>query len=237
MLGFRAWAEQHRSPRKGTSRGDLRRLHPEEREALRAALDALTYMRGERLSLRQAAERAGTTPAAVLRHAGSALGREHGRYVARPADRLLRVMTVLGPQGVKHEVAVRGSRVASLLGEHWSAVQQYVRTGDEGPLRRLDGRTVAGIPLETDPDAIEEWARRGELDVDTSTTLLRDGQRAYKEVVRNLRAPGGGRAPSGGPDQSPGPEARHVRGSPCRAGRAAASERRSTQPQPRTDPG
>ena len=73
---------------------------------------------------------------------------------------------MLGPDGVEHEVEVRGSRVASLVGAHWSAIAHYLRTGDDSRLRRLEGKTVAGIPLETDPDVIDEWARRGELEIE-----------------------------------------------------------------------
>jgi hypothetical protein len=87
---------------------------------------------------------------AVIRHAGPALEQEHGRYSATRADRLLRVMTVLGTGGVQHEVEVRGSRSASPVGEHWSATGHYLNTGDDRRLRALEGKTVAGIPLETD---------------------------------------------------------------------------------------
>jgi len=165
-LGFRSWAEQQRAPRFVGNRAALAALHPREREARRAAFDALTLMRRDGLSLGAAAERAGTTPAAVLRHTGPALELERGRYRARPADRLLRVMRVLGPGGVEHEVEVRGSRAASLVGEHWAAIGVYLQTGDDSRLQALEGKRVAGIWLETDPDAIEEWARRGELEIE-----------------------------------------------------------------------
>jgi hypothetical protein len=164
--GFRSWYAQQRAQRRVRNAGELFRLHPAEREARRAAHDALTYMRSEGLSLHQASKRAGTTPAAVLRHAGSALERRGGRYVAKSGDRLLRSMAVLGEDGIEHEVSVRGSRVASLVGEHWSAIGHYLRTGDDSRLRRLRGKRAAGLPLETDPDAIDEWARRGELEIE-----------------------------------------------------------------------
>jgi hypothetical protein len=117
-------------------------------------------------SLKEAARRAGTSPAVVLRHVGPALEREQGRYRAKRGDRLLRVMSVLGTGGVVHEVEVRGSRAASLVGEHWSAIDHYLNRGDESRLRRLDGATVAGIDLEADPDVIDEWERRGVLEIE-----------------------------------------------------------------------
>jgi hypothetical protein len=146
--------------------GELADLHQSERKARRAALGALAYVRREGLSLSEAAERAGTTTAAVIRHAGPALEQEHGRYSATRADRLLRVMTVHGTGGVQHEVEARGSRSASLVGEHWSAIGHYLNTGDDSRVPALVGETVTGIPLETDPDLIDEWERRGELEID-----------------------------------------------------------------------
>jgi hypothetical protein len=164
--GFRSWAEQQRSPRRVPHSEQLSGLRRSEREARRAALDALALMRREGLSLRAAAQQAGTTSAAVLRHAGPALEQAKGRYRAKPGDRLLRVMAVLGPQGVMHEVELRRSRQASLVGEHWAAIQHYLRTGDDSRLIALDGKVVAGIPLETDPEMVDEWERRGELEID-----------------------------------------------------------------------
>jgi hypothetical protein len=164
--GYPSWYAQQRAGRQIRNRGELTRLHPEEREARRAALDALNLMRREGLSLKQAAARADTTSAAVLRHAGSALELEGGRYRSRPGDRLLRSMAVLGQHGIEHEVEVRGSRSASLVGEHWSAIHHYLLTGDASRLEALEGRSVAGIPLETDPYVIDEWERRGELEIE-----------------------------------------------------------------------
>ena len=164
--GFSSWYAQQRAPRLVRGARGLASLSPAEQEARRRAIDALTYMRSEPLPLSRAAERAGTTPAAVIRHSGTALEFRGGRYHVRPADRLLRVMVVLGEGGAEHEVEIRGSRAASLVGEHWSAIGHFLRTGDESRFARLHGKSVAGIRLETDPDAIEEWARRGELEIE-----------------------------------------------------------------------
>jgi hypothetical protein len=164
--GFASWQEQQRAPRSLRKGAELAGLHPSEREARRAALEALALMRREGLSLRAAARDAGTTPAAVLRHAGAALEREQGRYRAKRGDRLLRVMTVLARDGLMHEVELRSSRQASLVGEHWAAIQHYLRTGDDSRLQALEGETVAGITLETDPDQIDIWERLGELELE-----------------------------------------------------------------------
>jgi hypothetical protein len=164
--GLRSWYQQQRTPRRVRRSEELQRLRPSEQEARRAALEAVALMRREGFSLGEAAARAGTTTAAIVRHAGPALEREQGRYQAKRCDRLLRVMTVLGEGGVERLVEVRSSRQASLVSEHWHALDDYRNKGDETGLRALRGKTVAGIPLETDPDRIDEWERRGELEID-----------------------------------------------------------------------
>jgi hypothetical protein len=75
------------------------------------------------------------------------------------------LMAVFGEDGVEH-VNVRGARARSLVGEHWSAVEHFLRTGDESRLIPLRGKTVEGIRLETDPAAIEEWDHFGELQIE-----------------------------------------------------------------------
>lgn len=164
--GFSSWREEQRSPRPVRSETELVALRPSEQAARDRALEALSLMRREGLSRAEAARRAGTTASAILRHAGPALERTPtGRYRARPGDRLLRRLQVLSPEG-KRVIVTRGSRAASLTGSHWNAIDHYLRTGDASRLRRYRGKTVGGIPLETDPDAIDEWTRRGELEIE-----------------------------------------------------------------------
>jgi hypothetical protein len=72
-------------------------------------------------------------------------------------------MNVLSTDG--HITAVvRGSRAASLVAEHANAVKRYLETGDTTLLDPFVGKRVAGLTLETDPDAIETFALSGELD-------------------------------------------------------------------------
>jgi hypothetical protein len=135
-----------------------------EREARDRALEAVVLMRREGLTLTSATIRAGTTPNTVLKYARTALTRRpDGLYGAKPADPLFRRMRILSLEGVI-SVDIRGSRVAALAGEHASAIHHFLATGDDRRLRPLAGKRVAGVPLETDPDAIEAWGRRGVLD-------------------------------------------------------------------------
>jgi len=163
-----------RAPKAVRGIRQLTALSPIERETRRAALDALNRMREEGLSLFRAARKAGTTPGAVVRHAGSALEHTGTRYRALPADRLLRVMTVLGEDGVEHEVVVRGSRVASLVGEHWSGGRSLPKDRRRTlACAGSRGKRIAGFKLETDPTSIDLWERRGELEIEDIYELTR----------------------------------------------------------------
>ena len=127
------------------------------------ALEAVALARRENLTIRTAARRANVSIGTVRKYAGPALETDaFGRLVAKDADRLYRRVHVIGPRGETF-IGVRGSRRASTVGEYWNAVNNYLVTGDELPLRRFSGMSVGGVELETDPDFIEELARRGEV--------------------------------------------------------------------------
>jgi hypothetical protein len=123
--------------------------------------------------LSSASRQAGTTVDAVARHSPSAIERQpSGRYRVKAADRDVRVMPVISGGVVYPRVAIRGSRQASLVGEHLSAIATYLGTGDGKSLRRLEGKSVTGtlpdgrsyrFDLETNLDEIAELAFSGEL--------------------------------------------------------------------------
>ena len=161
--GFRSWAAQQRAPRRVATLADIRRLRPTEGLARKQALEAVGLMRREGLSLTRAASRADTTPAAVLRHAAPALVRSPGgRYRPTPADRLFRPLRALTTEGVV-DLDLPDSRVATLIGRHWAAIRRFLDTGNETVLQEFQGQRVGSFILETDPDVIEDLARRGEL--------------------------------------------------------------------------
>lgn len=117
-------------------------------------------------SLSRAAALSRTDPRTVRRHLSRQFHREGNRWRPSSFDREPREMTVLTRDGPEVHV-IRDSRTASLLGEHANAVDAFMKTGDEGPLRRLP-RTqirIRGQPvrLETDPLRLERLAHGGEL--------------------------------------------------------------------------
>lgn len=146
-------------------RSEYERLSPREREARNKAFEALNEMRGKKVSLRVAARKAGTTPETVRRYAGNALVREGRRYVPTSADRSYQRMSVLSTGGVV-DVDVRGSRARSVVGRYWNAIQRFAATGDVGVLTPFVGKRIGGVELATDPDQIEEFLRRREIDID-----------------------------------------------------------------------
>jgi hypothetical protein len=129
------------------------------------ALEALNLMRHRNLSLTRAAAEVGTTVRTVRRHADAALERRGRRLVAKSSDRLARPMSVFTPDGPQ-TVIVRSSAKASVVAGHWAAIQKYLASGDTTALAKFTKQTVGGVRLGTDPNAIEAWARIGELAID-----------------------------------------------------------------------
>jgi hypothetical protein len=155
----------------GTKRRSNGVLDAREEEARYRALDALALMRRDGLSLGAAARQAHTTAAMVRRFAGAALDESRRPVRARPWDRLPRQMRVLAAGGVV-EVTVTSSQRASIVGHHWVAVRTYLHVGDVRVLEPFRGVTVAGVELESDPDAIDELARRGRFDFSSIYTRV-----------------------------------------------------------------
>jgi hypothetical protein len=122
-------------------------------------------MRQSGVSLKEASARTGTSPESVRRYAGDALEMHGTRYRATPADRSYQRMSVLSTDGIA-DIDTRGSRVRSVAARHWNAISRFAATGDASVLAPFRGKRVGGVELATDPDQIEEYLRRGEIDID-----------------------------------------------------------------------
>ncbi len=72
-------------------------------------------------------------------------------------------MYVLTGSGVE-AASVPQESDRSTVGRHWNSIRKFLQTGDSEPLAEFEGHSINGRPLETDPDVIEEWWRRRELD-------------------------------------------------------------------------
>ena len=126
----------------------------------------IAKMRAGKVSLHQASQEFGVDPRTVIKRGGSALKKSaKGRYEAKKSDRLLRVLVVPTHDGTR-EIAVRGSRSASLLGEYWSAAHKYLQTGDASGLKKFRGQKTwdingKQIPFITDPAELKRLGSAG----------------------------------------------------------------------------
>jgi hypothetical protein len=138
-------------------RADLAALPRSARETRDAALHVVADIRREGIDLATAARQQGLDPGVVRAWTGDAYRHD--------ADRLARRIVVIGRDGPT-EVVVRGSRAATVAGEHANAVRRYLETGNAAVLSRFRGRRVGGVQLETRPAALLRLAREGRLDVE-----------------------------------------------------------------------
>jgi hypothetical protein len=133
-----------------------------------AVTRAISKMRADRVSLRQASHESDLDPRLVARLGKSALRkRRNGQYVAKPSDKLLRILAVPTPDGVR-EVATRDSKEATQLGKYWAAVQKYLQTGNESGLKKFRRKRITDasgkkIPLVLDTAVLDELGSAGVL--------------------------------------------------------------------------
>lgn len=130
------------------------------RQAFENVTHAITRMR-EGASLKTAAMEFGVAPRSIVTIGKSALRKtKSGRYVAKPSDNLLRVLAVQLHGGRPIDVAVRGSRAATIVSDRANAQRVFARTGDTSQLQALEGMTLLDasgheVPFLTDLDELE----------------------------------------------------------------------------------
>lgn len=133
--------------------------------AQRRALKALTLMR-KGVSRQKAAAKAKTSPRTIQKYAGDVVRVKDGHYKAKPSDTKSRRMKVLTDQGLM-VAEVRGSRSAGRLSKYWSAVDHFLRTGDQSRLQPFVGQRlrVKGQYVEfiTDPRTLMRQGHVGEV--------------------------------------------------------------------------
>lgn len=129
---------------------------------------AISKMRSNRISLREASREFDLDPNVLTRLGRSALRkRKNGKYLAKSNDKLLRILVVPTPHGTR-EVPIGDSEEASVIGQYWDGVQKYLQTGDTTALKKLKRkwiRTADGkrIQLITDPEQLSRLGNAGAL--------------------------------------------------------------------------
>lgn len=134
--------------------------------------EALSLMKEKHLSASAAARATRISRSVLIRRGRSGLKKlKNGRYVAKPNDHLFRPVIVVSENGPV-EVATRNFREASLAGQHSSAVERYLETGDDSALRRLPRNYIIDaegnrVALLTDLDELDRLGSAGELSFET----------------------------------------------------------------------
>lgn len=155
------------SPRK-KQQPPLSRMTSRQLEAYERALQTISLMRREPVSLSAAAREAGTQPETVRALVGQALLRtRRGRWEARPNDRLERRMLFYDTKGTKF-VTIRSSAAASRIGEYHNAMKEFLETGNRSKLKRFRGKYIVDAKgkrhrFVTSPSVIRQLARAGEF--------------------------------------------------------------------------
>jgi|HubBroStandDraft_6_1064221.scaffolds.fasta_scaffold275811_2 hypothetical protein len=135
------------------------------------ALNALSRMRRQDLSLAQACRLEHIKPSTFLGNVGGAVRQDRpgGRYRAIAGDRFrrdLQIPTALGPTAVP----IYGSKNAREISNYLNAIALYLRKGDASQLERFKGKTVSvrgqQVELISDPSTLSSLALAGALQFD-----------------------------------------------------------------------
>ena len=112
-------------------------------------------------SLSKASRELHITPKTVIKHT-NAFRKSKRKWIAKSLDRISRVMSIY-ENGQEEWIEIRDSRTASKIGKYNSAVNQFLRTGNEDILKQFikpfkDSKGNLHF-FETDPDKLNEITR------------------------------------------------------------------------------
>lgn len=123
------------------------------------ALDILGRMK-KGLSLTASSKEVGLSKEVSLKHLGRAVYKKSGRWTVSKSNSIQREMKIYENGRIK-SIIVRNSRDASLIGEYFNEVRNFLETGDTSGLKRFSRRAIIDAndrkhTLETRPEKIRE---------------------------------------------------------------------------------
>lgn len=143
-------------------------------EAKNRAFHAITRMRRDGLSLRNAAREEGTAPATVRKHLPAALRKTRtGRWVVAKSDRYVRILSLPGPHGPV-TVRARGSEEARLASAYLASLTRWGRTEKPYELAPFHGKKIGDFELITAPRTLRALRDAGLLQLDSLYAALKD---------------------------------------------------------------
>jgi len=127
------------------------------------SLDVLRKVRNGQ-SLSKASRELHIKPETVIKYT-NAFRKSKGKWIAKFQDRISRIMSIY-ENGKQQWVEIKDSRIASGIGRYNSAVNQFLRTGNEDVLKQFikpfkDSKGNLHY-FETDPDKLNEIAESQE---------------------------------------------------------------------------
>ena len=130
-----------------------------ERILREKSLDVLRKVRNGQ-SLSRASKELHIRPETVIKIT-NAFRKSKGKWIAKSQDRISRIMSIY-ENGQQKWIEIRDSRIASGIGKYNSAVNQFLRTGNEDVLKQFikpfkDSKGNLHY-FETDPDKLNEIA-------------------------------------------------------------------------------
>jgi len=127
------------------------------------SLDVLSKVR-EGQSLYKASKELHTEPKTVIKYTNT-FRKSKGKWITKSQDRISRVMSIY-ENGKQQWIEIKDSRIASRIGKYNSAVNQFLRTGNEDILKQFkkpfkDSESNLHF-FEIDPDKLNEIAESEE---------------------------------------------------------------------------
>ena len=143
-------------------------------EAKNRAFHAVTRMRRDGLSPRDAAREEGTTLATIRKYIPATLRRSKvGHWTVTKSDRYLRILSLPGPHGPV-TVSARGSEEARFASAYLASLARWARREKAYELAPFHGKKMGGFELITAPRTLRALRDAGLLQLDSLYAALKD---------------------------------------------------------------